>query len=654
MFTQLNINAGLAFGAFAIAAFCFISSLRKNLSRVQHATYLIICLSCLVCPLTSIAEELFLTFGKDGDGLLWLFMGSEVIFFVFHSFLAPSFGLYVLSLNGTLVGRKKRLWFIYWIPVMLVEIANIANIFFPRDARPLYTVTVGEAGNYVYQRGDFMFIFYIVAGLYVLLSLFAFIRNIRALNAKKIVSLLSFYIATLAGVVIQFFWKEIKLEAFFESFSILGLLILLESDTGIINNRTGLYNEIAFYNDNAIAMAAKRKYSIITLQSPDYFQYLEMLGQTNYNGVEILVARYLTSIVKSQYVYHLSNGAYGIMLYEEKESDVDMIVQMIQHRFEEPFGYGAIEASPRWNITVAKVPSDIDDPSQLHYLFAGKNGGFEQKVIIRDSLSLRFIKRRSKIEGAIARGLRDNNFKVYYQPIWDASRNKILSAEALLRLIDPELGFIGPDEFIPVAEENGTIIELGHWVFEEACKMAKKNEIRNLGIEWLEINLSVNQLPEKDLPGRFLEIAHRYDLPPSFLNIEITETADAANDNELVDRIQNLVKVGFPLSLDDYGTGYSNFTRLIKSRFRTIKIDRSLLLSAEQGPIGKSVLSSIYKTMNGLSFRTIQEGVETEEQKNLILSFGANMIQGYFFSKPVPEQEFIEYVMKFNKIKHTS
>ena len=651
MFTQLNINAGLAFGAFAIALFCFAASLKRNLSRIQHATYLIICLSCLVCPLTGIAEELFLVFGKDGDGLLWLFMGSEVLFFVFHSFLAPSFGLYVLSLNGTLVGRRKRLWLIYWIPCMIVELANIANIFFPRDARPLYTVTVGEAGNYLYQRGDYMFIFYIVAALYVLLSLFAFIRNIRALNARKIASLISFYVATLAGVFIQLFWKDIKFEAFFESISILGLLVLLESDTGIINNNTGLYNEMAFYNDNATAMGAKRKYTIITIQSPDYFQYLEMLGQTNYNGIELLVARYLTTIVKSQYVYHLSNGAYGIMVYDERQNDVDMIVQMLENRLAEPFGYGAIEASPRWTITVAKVPNDIEDASQLHYLFAGKNGSFEKKVIIRDSLSLRFIKRRSQIQGAIARGLRDHNFKVYYQPIWDASRNKIVSAEALLRLIDPELGFIGPDEFIPVAEENGTIIELGHWVFEEACRFAKNNEIKDLGIEWLEINLSVYQLPEKDLPGRFLEIAHRYDLPPSFLNIEITETADASNDNELLDRIQNLVKVGFPLSLDDYGTGYSTFSRLIKSKFRTIKIDRSLLLSAEQGPIGKSVLSSIYKTMNGLSFRTIQEGVETEAQKNLILSFGAQMIQGYFFSKPIPGDEFIEYVMKFNKIK---
>ena len=151
-----------------------------------------------------------------------------------------------------------------------------------------------------------------------------------------------------------------------------------------------------------------------------------------------MVARYLTSIVKSQYVYQLSNGAFGIMLYEEKESDVDMIVQMIQHRFEEPFGYGAIEASPRWNITVAKVPSDIDDPSQLHYLFAGKSGGFEQKVIIRDSLSLRFIKRRSKIEGAIARGLRDNNFKVYYQPFLGSSILSLVSSAQMSSSLSPK------------------------------------------------------------------------------------------------------------------------------------------------------------------------------------------------------------------------
>ena len=652
MFTQLNINAGLSFTAFVIALLCFASALRKNLSRIQHTTYLIICLSCLVCPLTGVFEEIFLTFGKDGDGLLIPFMAAEVVFFAFHAFLAPSFGLYVLSLNGTLVGRKRKIWFFYWIPAFVAEVFNIVNIFFPREARPLYTVVVGPEGNYLYQRGDFIIFFYIIAFGYIGYSLFAFIRNIRALNTRKIVSLSMFYAVTLTGVALQFVWKDVKFESFFESMSVLGLLLLLESDTGTINNNTGLYNEVAFYSDNATAMAAKRRYTMITIGSPDYFQYLEMLGQANYNAIELEVARYLTSVCKAQFVYHLSNGAFGITVYEDGEEIISSIVERLEKRFKDPWGHGRLEASPRWVITVAKAPDDIEDPSQLHYLFVSKAGKSDEKVIVRDSLSLRFIKRRSQIEGAIARGLRNNNFKLYYQPIWDAKRNKIVSAEALLRLIDPELGFICPDEFIPVSEENGTIIELGHWVFEESCRFARNNDIRSLGIEWLEINLSVYQLPEKDLPGRFLEIAHRYDIPPSFLNIEITETADAENNAELISRIQNLAKVGFPLSLDDYGTGYSNLTRLINSKFKNIKLDRSLLLSAEEGQVGQAVLASTYDTMSSLSFHTIQEGVETEEQKNLVLSFGADMIQGYYFSKPIPEKEFIEYVMKFNKIDY--
>ncbi len=652
MFTDLNINAGLSFAAFVIAVLCFGASLRKNLSRLQHATYLFICISCVVCPLTGVFEEIFLTFGKDGDGMLVPFMASEVIFFAFHTFLAPSFALYVLSLNGTLVGRKRKIWYIYWIPVFIAEIFNIVNIFFPREARPLYTVIVGPEGNYIYQRGDFMVFFYVIASGYIAYSLFAFIKNIRALNSRKIVSLIMFFVVTLSGVFLQFLWKDVKFESFFESISILGLLLLLESDTGIINNNTGLYNDIAFYNDNATAMAAGRKYTIITLKSPDYFQYLEMLGNASFNAIELEIARFLTSVCKSQFVYHLSNGSYGITVYGDDEKVIDEIIEKFERRFKDPWGHGGIEASPRWVITVATVPGDIDDPSQLHYLFLGKMGKGDQRVSIRKSLSLQFIKRRSKIEGAIARGLKHNNFKVFYQPIWDAKRNKIVSAEALLRLIDPELGFIGPDEFIPVAEENGSIIELGHWVFEESCRFARNNEIQQLGIEWLEINLSVYQLPEKDLPGRFLEIAHRYGLSPSFLNIEITETAEADSNAELIDRIQNLAKVGFPLSLDDYGTGYSNLTRLITSKFKNIKLDRSLLLSAEEGQVGHAVLESTYETMNSLSFHTIQEGVETEEQKNLVIKFGADMIQGYYFSKPVPEEEFLKYVIKFNDIEY--
>ena len=652
MFTQLNINVGLSFAAFIVGLFCLVAETQKNLNRLQHRTFFYICISCVAAPLFSFIGEVLITFCNVNDGIGWLLMACKALFFMFHSFLAPSYALYVLSLNGTMVGRKKRIWFIYWIPALFIEVFNIVNAFLPSDIRPLYTFNVDANGMYVYTRGPLAIVFYIVAAGYAAYGLFAFIRNIKALTGKKIFSM-SFFIGIIfIGVLIQLIRKDIRVESFFESISVLSFLVILESDKETFNRNTELYNEIAFSEDNATAMAAKRQYSLITIKSPDYFQYLEMLGNANFNAIELQIARFLSSIYKSQFIYHLASGSYAIMVYSDEENEIDGIVEKIKKRFEGTWGSGKLEISPNWIITIAKVPDDIDDPSQLHYLFLGKTAKAEEKVSLRNSASLQFIKRRSKIEGAIARGLRDNNFKVYYQPIWDAKRNRIVSAEALLRLIDPELGFIGPNEFIPVAEENGTIIDIGHWVFEDACRFARDNEIQSLGIEWLEINLSVYQLPEKDLAGRLYEIAHRYGIPPSFLNIEITESADVDNDTEFIKRIQTLLKVGFPLSLDDYGTGYSNLTRLINNKYKHIKLDRSLLLSAEEGQLGKSVLSTIYKTMSSLSLRTIQEGVETEEQKNLILSFGAEMIQGFLFSKPLPEKEFIEYVVKFNKVDY--
>ena len=467
MFTQLNINVGLSFAAFIVGLFCLVAETQKNLNRLQHRTFFYICISCVAAPLFSFIGEVLITFCNVNDGIGWLLMACKALFFMFHSFLAPSYALYVLSLNGTMVGRKKRIWFIYWIPALFIDFFNIVNAFLPSDIRPLYTFNVDANGMFVYSRGPLAIVFYIVAAGYAAYGLFAFIRNIKALTGKKIFSM-SFFIGIIfIGVLIQLIRKDIRVESFFESISVLSFLVILESDKETFNRNTELYNDIAFSEDNATAMAAKRQYSLITIKSPDYFQYLEMLGNANFNAIELQIARFLSSIYKSQFIYHLASGSYAIMVYSDEENEIDNIVEKIQKRFEGTWGSGKLEISPNWIITIAKVPDDIDDPSQLHYLFLGKTTKTEEKVSLRKSASLQFIKRRSKIEGAIARGLRDNNFKVYYQPIWDAKRNRIVSAEALLRLIDPELGFIGPNEFIPVAEENGTIIDIGIWYLNQ-------------------------------------------------------------------------------------------------------------------------------------------------------------------------------------------
>ena len=129
MFTKLNINVGLCFGALVVALFCVVGASRKNLNRLQHRTFLYISISCAAAPLFSLIADVLMTFCTAENNIAWLLMLLKVLFFLFHSFLAPTYALYVLSLNGTIVGRKKRLWFIYWIPAMFVELFNIINAF---------------------------------------------------------------------------------------------------------------------------------------------------------------------------------------------------------------------------------------------------------------------------------------------------------------------------------------------------------------------------------------------------------------------------------------------------------------------------------------------------------------------------------------------
>ena len=217
MFTKLNINVGLCFGAFVVALFCVVAASRKNLNRLQHRTFLYISISCAAAPLFSLIADVLMTFCTVENNIVWLLMLLKVLFFffhsflavenniawllillkvlffLFHSFLAPTYALYVLSLNGTIVGRKKRLWFFYWIPAMFVELFNIINAFLPSDIRPLYTYAVTADGMYAYERGPAAFVFYVVALGYAAYGIFAFIRNIKAMTTRKIFSM-SFFI----------------------------------------------------------------------------------------------------------------------------------------------------------------------------------------------------------------------------------------------------------------------------------------------------------------------------------------------------------------------------------------------------------------------------------------------------------------------------
>ena len=233
---------------------------------------------------------------------------------------------------------------------------------------------------------------------------------------------------------------------------------------------------------------------------------------------------------------------------------------------------------------------------------------------------------------------------MFYQPIIEASTGRIISAEALIRLNDRVLGFVSPEEFIPISESNGKIHEISEYVIDTVFRFIKEHNLQNLGVEFIELNLSVMQCMDKKLSQKLEYYLNKYDVDPKHINLEITETATNFDEKRLRTQLQKLKNLGFTFSLDDYGTGYSNLVRVLEYPVDIIKLDKSIVWSAFQNMDSFVTLKNLISMFHDVRRRIVAEGVESEEQRNALRELGCDYLQGYFYSKPVDEDTFISYV----------
>lgn len=257
--------------------------------------------------------------------------------------------------------------------------------------------------------------------------------------------------------------------------------------------------------------------------------------------------------------------------------------------------------------------------------------------------------RRMKMEKIIKRAIEEDNFQVYYQPIYSFKDEKITSAEALLRLIDPEEGFVSPSEFIPIAEQNGTILKIGEMVFEKVFQFISENDIKKIGIQYIEINISAIQCMQEELASDVLMLLDKYGVKKDMINLEITETATVDSPKILLKNMKELFEAGISFSLDDFGTGYSNITSLMSLPLDIIKFDKILVDMASSHERGKGVIDSSVAMVKKMGLKIVAEGIEEEPQVNMLEDMGVDYLQGYYFSRPLPQEKFLEFITHSQK-----
>ncbi|MDO3720272.1 EAL domain-containing protein [Marinobacter sp. chi1] len=302
-------------------------------------------------------------------------------------------------------------------------------------------------------------------------------------------------------------------------------------------------------------------------------------------------------------------------------------------------------------IGVSMFPSDADEADRLlqsaeQTMTLAKQGGRNhlQFYVARIDQEIR---NRKLLEKDLSEALARGEFHLVYQPQIDLETRRISGAEALIRWNHPSRGFVPPDDFIPVAEANGAIIEIGQWVLEQACWQAAQWAAKGIDIR-VAVNLSAVQLQQPDIVEDILETLERHSVPAGRLELEVTETSLMTNMADAVDKLEQLNQAGISIAVDDFGTGYSSLTYLKKMPVQHLKIDKQFIRDLLLNDDDTRIANTIVDLGRSLNMSVVAEGVETAEQEYYLSQRGCRLAQGYHFSRPIPAREFETFVHRFH------
>ncbi len=246
---------------------------------------------------------------------------------------------------------------------------------------------------------------------------------------------------------------------------------------------------------------------------------------------------------------------------------------------------------------------------------------------------------RKFIEENLQAAIAGRQFMMYLQPKYSIAKNEIIGAEALVRWRHPERGMIYPDQFIPVIEENGFIQKVDYYIWEEACRFIRKCKDAGIVPCPVSVNMSRIHLRDNECVGVLSDLIQAYAIPKRLLELEITETAD---DQQISRKALQLKEEGFTLLMDDFGSGYSSLNVLLETPFDVIKLDRKFIENMMISKKGRLILEQGVSMADKLRLGLLAEGVETREQIELLQSIGCDQVQGYYYARPMPEEEFFE------------
>ena len=419
---------------------------------------------------------------------------------------------------------------------------------------------------------------------------------------------------------------------------------------------TGLPNRFLFEDRLKQTLAHAERYdcqfAVLFLDLDGFKHVNDTLGHDIGDLLLTEVGNRLSKIIrKSDTLARMGGDEFAIILNKlENNEDAIRIAQTYQLALQEVFIIEEQTLFIGGSIGISNYPKDGQDISTLlkhadTAMYEAKALGKNRVQSFSQNLADRNLE-KLELETRLRETIKATNFELYYQPKIDLDSGQCIGSEALIRWFDPVLGFVSPEKFIPIAEENGLITILGNWITNEACRQTKAWHKAGL-LTTTAINISSIQFEHPHFALDLKQALERHNLEPQYLQLEVTESMVMQDVDIVIQRLQELRELGVSIAIDDFGTGYSSLSYLQNLPLDNLKIDRSFVDLMDKHEHQKNLVQTIISLASNFNLNVIAEGVETETQINLLKEMGCQTAQGYYFSKPVSAKEAMAVMQSF-------
>lgn len=429
----------------------------------------------------------------------------------------------------------------------------------------------------------------------------------------------------------------------------IGMMVIylrLENPETNLDRTSGMFNHSALMQYTRQLFGKEQKFAVLALVLKDSMhetKHSERIGAARMEMIEFLLSTENALVFK--------NMEDEIWFVFEDPDAAEKSAQRILQRFQAGWGKKGQFYVKHFLIYMpdSEVVNCAEDMFYLiHNIRQNSHESSENSLILADKTKVDEMYHEKEVEELLEYAIEKDRVEVYYQPIFSTKEERFTSAEALVRIRDKNGKIVPPGVFIGVAEQNGAILGLGKMVFDKVCRMIKEKDIKQYGLHYLEINLSVVQCAYEQLAEEYMHIMGKYGVPTEQINLEITESASSEAKAVLLNNMEKLIARGVRFSLDDFGTGQSNLNYIVDMPIDIVKFDKDMTTAYFESSKAKYVMDHAINMIHGMNLEIVSEGIETKEQYQTMKELGISYIQGYYFSKPLPEDDFLKFICERN------